>query len=243
MSNIFEQFSEYQSRKVGHPEYKPLEQKVEVPKTKEEINREKRNEYHKEYYRKNKERLRAQQREYWRKNHVNWNHKGDMVWNQKRVYEFLLDQYRKWEDPARWTEIAKALWISDNSVYAAVFQLTKRGYLGRWTYWRYLLLKFPEGEKIINESQEENDSEMVYVNEKDYDGLIEMNNKLKNENMDLQKKVDELRESNTALLQERDGKTSSLNYEIRDLRNELTKKTEELNELKNAVKILLKHFQ
>jgi hypothetical protein len=76
------------------------------------------------------------------------NHRGDMIWLQKKVYEFLLDQYRKWEDPARWTEIAKALWISENSVYTAVFQLTKKWYLGKGTYWRYLLLKFPDWERF-----------------------------------------------------------------------------------------------
>lgn len=81
-----------------------------------------------------------------------------MIWIQKKVYEYLLDQYRKWEDPARWTAIAKALGVSENSVYTAVFQLTKKWYLGRWTYWRYLLLKFPDGEesKKGNESPKNN---------------------------------------------------------------------------------------
>ena len=36
-------------------------------------------------------------------------------------------------------------------MYTAVFQLTKKWYLGRWTYWRYLLLKFPEWEKFDEE--------------------------------------------------------------------------------------------
>lgn len=76
-----------------------------------------------------------------------WNSREELSWIQRDVYNYLLNQYRKWEDPARWTEIAKALWISDNSVYTAVFQLTKKWYLGRWTYWRYLLLKFPDSEK------------------------------------------------------------------------------------------------
>lgn len=150
MSNIFKQFRDYQSRNVDHPSYEPLKQWVLVLSPEEEKRR-KRNEYAKEYYRKNKKRLREQQREYWRRKHADGNHKGNMIWLQKAVYEFLLDQYRKWEDPARWTEIAKALGISENSVYTAVFQLTKKGYLGRWTYWRYLLLKFPEWEKFDEE--------------------------------------------------------------------------------------------
>ena len=146
MSNIFKQFREYQSRKVDNPEYKPLGQSILVL-TPEDERKKKRNEYHKEYYRKNRERLRAQQKEYWRRTHADGNHKGYMIWNQKRVYEYLLEQYRKWKDSPRWTEIAKALWISDNSVYTAIFHLTKRWYVWRWSYWRYLLLKFPDTEE------------------------------------------------------------------------------------------------
>ena len=153
MSNIFKQFHDFQSRNVDHPSYEPLKQWILVLSPEEEKRR-KRNEYAKEYYRRNKARLREQQKEYWRRKHVDGNHKGDIIWNQKRVYEFLLDQYRKWEDPARWTEIAKALWISENSVYTAIFHLTKRWYIGRWTYGRYLLLKFPEWEKFEKENEE-----------------------------------------------------------------------------------------
>lgn len=118
----------------------------------EEEKKRKRSEYAKEYYRKNKARLREQQREYWRRKHADWNHKGDMIGLQKKVYEYLLDQYRKWQDPSRWTEIARALWISENSVYTAVFKLTKKWYLWKGTYWRYLLLKFPDKEEF-NEEQ------------------------------------------------------------------------------------------
>lgn len=150
MSNIFKQFRDYQSRNVDHPSYEPLQQWILVLSPEEEKRR-KRNEYAKEYYRKNKERLRENQRRYWKKKHADGNHRGDMIGIQKKVYDYLLNQYRKWEDPARWTEIARALWISENSVYTAVFQLTKKGYLGRWTYWRYLLLKFPEWEGFDEE--------------------------------------------------------------------------------------------
>lgn len=69
MSNIFEQFREYQSRKVDHPSYEPLKQGILVQSPEEEKRR-KRNEYAKEYYRKNKERLREQQREYWKRKHA-----------------------------------------------------------------------------------------------------------------------------------------------------------------------------
>lgn len=166
MSNIFKQFRDYQSRKVDNPSYEPLRQWILVLSPEEEKRR-KRNEYAKEYYRKNKKRLREQQREYWRRKHADGNHRWDMIGIQKAVYEYLLDQYRKWEDPARWTEIAKALWVSENSVYTAVFQLTKKWYLWRWTYWRYLLLKFPDGENIKEKE------EIIYDNSKEsYDNPV-----------------------------------------------------------------------
>lgn len=144
MSNIFKQFRDYQSRNVDHPSYEPLGQGLYITPTKKRWKD--RKEYQREYYKKNRERIKEYQRNYWRKRHTAKNTGGDLTWVQKRVYDYLLDQYRKGEDPARWTEIARALGISDNSVYTAVFQLTKKGYLGRWTYWRYLLLKFPENE-------------------------------------------------------------------------------------------------
>lgn len=147
---IFKDFQDYQSRNVDSPSYEPLKQWILVLSPEEEQRR-KRNEYAKEYYRRNKERLREYQRKYWKKRHTNWNHKGDMIGIQKKVYEYLLSQYRKWEDTSRWTEIARALWISENSVYTAVFQLTKKWYLWRGTYWRYLLLKFPDNEEFKEE--------------------------------------------------------------------------------------------
>lgn len=146
---IFKDHQNYQRHNVDSPSYEPLKQGILVLSPEEEKRR-KRNEYAKEYYRKNKARLREQQREYWRRKHADWNHKGDMIGLQKKVYEYLLDQYRKGQDPSRWTEIARALWISENSVYTAVFQLTKKWYLWRGTYWRYLLLKFPAWEKHEN---------------------------------------------------------------------------------------------
>lgn len=164
MSNIFKQFHDFQSRNVDHPSYEPLKQWILVLSPEEERKR-KRNEYHKEYYRKNKERLKEYNRNYWKKTHESSNPRDDLSWLQRQVYDYLLNQYRRWEDPARWSEIAKALWVSDNSVYTAVFQLTKKGYLWRWTYWRYLLLKFPDGEEfkekdevIYDDSKESHDN-------------------------------------------------------------------------------------
>lgn len=190
---------------MDHPSYKPLKQWVLVLSPEEEKRR-KGNEYAKEYYRKNRDRLREQQREYWRRKHADGNHKGDMIWNQKRVYEFLLNQYRKWEDPARWTEIAKALWISDNSVYTAIFHLTKKGYLWRWTYWRYLLLKFPEWENFEEQTVTLDDIKSAhktlvwkwYLDEladKISAGLIAQNKELYEENQKLKETLNKIKEA------------------------------------------------
>lgn len=205
MSNIFKQFRDYQSRNVDSPSYEPLKQGILVLSPEEEKKR-KRNEYAKEYYRKNKERLRAQQKEYWRRTHADGNHKGDMIWNQKRVYEYLLEQYRKWKDSPRWTEIAKALWISDNSVYTAIFHLTKRWYVWRWSYWRYLLLKFPEWEEFEEQTVTLEDIESAhktlvwkwYLDEladKISAGLIAQNKELYEENQKLREQLKQIKEA------------------------------------------------
>ena len=144
---IFKDHQNYQRHNVDSPAYEPLKQSILVS-TPEEEKRRKRNEYAREYYKKNRERVRAQQKEYRKKINTRSNHRCEMTWNKKKVYEFLLEQYRRGEVPARGTEIAKALWINESSVYTAVFHLTKRWYLGRWPYWRYLLLKFPAWEKL-----------------------------------------------------------------------------------------------
>lgn len=143
---IFKDHQDYQRHNVDSPAYIPLKQNILVS-TPEEEKRRKRNEYAREYYKKNRERVRAQQKEYRKKRNSRSNHRCEMTWNKKKVYEFLLEQYRRGEDPARGTEIAKALGINESSVYTAVFHLTKRWYLGRGPYWRYLLLKFPAWEK------------------------------------------------------------------------------------------------
>lgn len=143
---IFKDHQNYQKHNVDSPAYEPLKQNILVS-TPDEEKRRKRNEYAREYYKKNRERVRAQQKEYRRKGNAMRNRRCEMSWNQKQVYEFLLAQYHRWENPSRGTEIAKALWMNENSVYTAIFHLTKRWYVGRWPYWRYLLLKFPAWEK------------------------------------------------------------------------------------------------
>lgn len=235
MTNLFKSYQDYKSRLVDSPSYKWLQQEVVDEK---ELKKMKLREYHREYYRKNKEKIKKYQRDYWRKGHENWNHRWDMIWLQKKVYEYLLEQYRKGEDPARWTEIARALGISENSVYTAVFQLTKKWYLGRWTYWRYLLLKFPDGDESVNKSQEEKDSEMVFVNEKDYNWLIEMNNELKKKLQECKREKEELE------LQVKNSidHLESLMKSNDSLERKNLSLCGQIEELKWVVKVLLKYF-
>lgn len=146
MSNIFKQFRDYQSRNVDHPSYEPLKQGILI-RDSEELKRKKRNEYARIYYMRNKEKIREQQRGYRLKKKTEGYHSDKIIWIQKKIYDYLLAQHNRWEDLARWTEIARALRINENSVYTAVSKLTKKWYLWRWAYWRYLLLKFPAWEK------------------------------------------------------------------------------------------------
>lgn len=143
---IFKDHQDYQKHNVDSPAYIPLKQNILVS-TPDEEKRRKRNEYAREYYKKNRERVRAQQKEYRSKGNSRINRRCEMRGNQMKVYEFLLAQYNRGEELARGTEIAKALWMNENSVYTAIFHLTKRWYVGRWPYWRYLLLKLLGWEK------------------------------------------------------------------------------------------------
>lgn len=151
LTSLFEGFIQSQSKNVDSPYYEPLWQNIPLGTPEEDESKERRRKYHREYYQKNKEKIKEYQRDYWRNRNSHKNHRWDMIWIQKKVYEHLLDQYRKWEEPHRWTEIAKSLGVSENSVYTAVHQLTKKWYLGRWTYGKYLLLKFPDNEEFGGE--------------------------------------------------------------------------------------------
>jgi hypothetical protein len=68
LTNLFEDFRDYQSRKVDNPNYTPLGQTVlEQTPTKEELRSVKRREYLRKYYEEHKEKMREYQREYHRK--------------------------------------------------------------------------------------------------------------------------------------------------------------------------------
>ena len=112
-----------------------------------EDKKKKRNEYARQYRAKNRDKLNEYQREYRKKTHVPWGKREWLFGIQKEVYDYLVKQYQKWENLSRWAEIAKALWMKDSSVYTAIFQLVKKWYVGKWTYGRYLLTKFPDNEE------------------------------------------------------------------------------------------------
>lgn len=223
LTNLFEDFRHYQWRKVDSPYYEPLGQTIlasEEPK--EELKKQKHNEYHKSYYEKNKgrineyhknyyeknkEKIKEYNRNYWRKTHMSSTPKDELSWLQKKVYDYLLNQYRKWEEPARWTQIARALGISENSVYTAAFQLTKKWYLGRWTYGKYLLLKFPNSEEsnrdetVTYEDVESAHNTLVwkwYLDEladKISAWLVAQNKELYEENLKLKEKLNQIKEA------------------------------------------------
>ena len=166
MSNIFKQFRDYQSRKVDNPSYEPLGQSITIW-TPVEDKKKKHNEYMKVYRKKNREKLNEYQRNYWKNRRVlikrEW-----LFGIQKDVYDYLVKQYQKWENLSRWAMIAKALWIKDSSVYTAIFQLVKKGYVGKWTYGRYLLLKFPEWEEFKEEEKVASKKPKKHVDWEDY---------------------------------------------------------------------------
>lgn len=246
LTNLFEDFRHYQWRKVDSPYYEPLGQTILTSeKSKEELKKQKHKEYQKSYYEKNRGKINEYNRNYWRKTHESSNPKDELSWLQKKVYDYLLNQYRKWEEPARWTQIAKALGISENSVYTAAFQLTKKWYLGRWTYGKYLLTKFPDGDTAVNEKPVEKESEMVYVEEDGYDKLVQQNTDLRNENIWLRKKIKELEEQVKWLEEQVNNSVGHIEW-LMDSNNKLEVKnltlSNDMEELKRVIKVLLKYF-
>lgn len=186
MSNIFEKFREYQSRKVDNPEYKPLGQPIlEQTPTKEDVRKAKRREYLRKYYEKNKEKMREYQREYHRKHSNKLPQKYWLKWVQLDVYNYMVEQYQLWDRVPRWTQIAKALNIWEQTVYNAVFSLVKKWLVGRWQVGKYYLINPPIKEEdevkkeleVVWETFDE--PEMVYVEEDKYDEILKENESLK----------------------------------------------------------------
>ena len=251
--DLFASYRKFKAKMVDSPSYEPLGQRVIFTNSSEAEKRERYKEYQRKYYQEHKEKYKEYAKRSRRKHHPPKDKKW-LMWMQLAIYNYLVEKTREWVDAPRWTQIARDLGITCAQVYNAVFVLIKKWYVWRYMSWRYYLTKVPEEKdmitandldrtykKLYNKSKEE--EKLFMTTEEDYNNLVKTNEEIKKDNKDLQKKVDELRESNIALIQERESKISSLNSEIRDLRNSLVKKTDEFNELKDAVKVLLKYFQ
>ena len=104
----------------------------------------------------------------------------------------MVEQYQLWDRVPRWTQIAKALDIWEQTVYNAVFSLVKKWLVGRWQAGKYYLINPPikeedEVKKELEVTWETFDEpEMVYVEENKYDEVIKENESLKNKIKELE---------------------------------------------------------
>lgn len=219
--NIFEKFRDYQARKVDNPNYTPLGQPIlEQTPTKEEVRNAKSREYHRKYYAEHKEKMREYQREYHRKYRNKLPQKYWLKWLQLSVYDYMVEQYKLCDRVPRWTQIAKALNLWEQTVYNAVFSLVKKWLVGRWEVGKYYLINPPikENEEVKKEIEVVwetlNEPEMVYVEENKYDEmeekiksleeqisnsvwhidwLMNSNSELEKKNIDLLRQIEELK--------------------------------------------------
>jgi len=183
LTNLLEDFREYQSRKVWNPNYTPLGQTIlEQTPTKEEVRKAKRREYLRKYYEEHKEKMRKYQREYHRKHSNKLPQKYWLKWVQLSVYNYMVEQYQLWDRVPRATQIAKALNVWEQTVYTAIAVLVKKWYIGRWALGKYYLINPPIKEEDVIKKEIEvtwetlDEPEMVYVEENKYD---EMEKKIK----------------------------------------------------------------
>lgn len=230
LTNLFEDFRDYQSRKVDNPNYTPLGQPVlEKTPTKEEVRNAKRREYLRKYYEEHKEKMRAYQREYHRTHSKKLPQKHWLKWVQLSVYNYMVEQYQLWDRVPRWTQIAKALNVWEQTVYNAASVLVKKWYIGRWALGKYYLINPPVKEEEVKKELEVawetlDEPEMVYVEENKYD--------------EMEKKIKSLEEQ-----------VSNSVWHIEWLMNsnaELEKKNigllHQIEELKLLIKLLYKYF-
>ena len=234
--NIFERFGEYQARKVDNPNYTPLGQPIlEQTPTKEEVRKVKRNEHAREYYRKNKKKMREYQKKYKMKHPQKYSYKGvpQKYWLkgvQLSVYDYMVEQYQLWDRVPRWTQIAKALGIWEQTVYNAVFSLVKKWLVGRWQAGKYYLINPPVKKEDVAKNEIEvvwetlNEPEMVYVEEDKYDSMVEKIKSLEEQVSNSVWHIEWLMNSNTEL----EKKNMGLLHQI--------------EELKLLIKLLYKYF-
>ena len=162
-----------------------------VPKTKEELRKEKRRKYHNDYYQKHKEELlpkmRERYHEYKKTEAYKWVLERRKIKRrvdpnkltalQQVVFNYLEQQYKEtWQVP-RAPQIAKHFQKTDASIYTILNALVKKWKLVRWSMWRLMI------NSVLSETEPQ--PEMVYVEEDKYDEVLK-------ENESLKKKVEEL---------------------------------------------------
>ena len=231
LTNLFEDFRDYQSRKVDNPNYTPLGQPIlEQTPTKEEIRKVKQRGYMKKYYEKNKEKIKEYYREYRRKHSNKSSQKYWLKWVQLSVYNYMVEQYQLWNRVPRATQIAKALDVWEQTVYNATAVLVKKWYIGRWALGKYYLINPPVKEEDVAKNEIEvvwetlNEPEMVYVEENKYDGMEEKIKSLEEQVSNSVWHIEWLINSNTEL----EKKNIGLLHQI--------------EELKLLIKLLYKYF-
>ncbi len=230
LTNLFEDFRDYQARKVDNPNYPPLGQSIlEQTPTKEEVRKAKRKEYQRKYYEMHKEKMREYNREYQRKHYSKLPKKHWLKWVQLSVYNYMVEQCQLWDRVPRWTQIAKALDIWEQTVYNAVFSLVKKWLVGRWQAGKYYLINPPIKEEEVKKEPEVtwetfDESEMVYVEENKYDEMEEKIKSLEEQISNSVWHIDWLMNSNAEL----EKKNIYLLHQI--------------DELKLLIKLLYKYF-
>ena len=164
-----------------------------VPKTKEELRKEKRRKYHNDYYQKHKEELlpkmRARYYEYKKTEAYKWVLERRKIKRrvdpnkltalQQVIFNYLEQQYKEtWQLP-RAPQIAKHFQKTDASIYTILNALVKKWKLVRWSMGRLMI------NAVLSEPEPQLEPEMVYVEEDKYDEVLK-------ENESLKKKVEEL---------------------------------------------------
>jgi predicted DNA-binding transcriptional regulator len=175
--------------------------------------------------------MREYQREYHRKRYSKLPKKYWLKWVQLDVYNYMVEQYQLWDRVPRWTQIAKALNIWEQTVYNAVFALVKKWFVGRWQAGKYYLINPPikeEGDEIKKELEVMwetfDEPEMVYVEENKYDEMEEKIKSLEEQVSNSVWHIEWLMNSNTEL----EKKNIGLLHQI--------------EELKLLIKLLYKYF-
>lgn len=205
LTNLFEDFRDYQSRKVDNPSYEPLGQPIlEQTPTKEEILSAKRRDYQKKHYEEHKEKIKQYMRDYYKWKRTNKEH--NLKWIQLCVYNYMVEQSQLWDRVPRGTQIAKALNVWEQTVYNAVSSLIRKWYVWRWAMGKYYLINPPKQEEELNKEIWTNDIGLIAEQAKNKwymdsladmisSWLIEQNKRLYEENLKLKATLQKIKDA------------------------------------------------